>query len=121
MNRNEKKYNCTLIFDEKFYRYLGFIEPKPNYLDPSRCGIHYVFTFPNGYGASILKDFGSYGEEDDLWELALLKDGHLYYAPIVHGDVLGYLTDEDVNAVLELIFNEKLDDVYEPSIFNTED
>lgn len=119
--RSEKKYNCTLRFDEKYNRYLELVEPKPNYFEPWRCGIHYIFKFPNGYGASIIKDFSSYGEDEDLWELALLKDGHLEYRRLVNDDVLGYLTDEDVNNVLELIFNEKLDGEYEPSIFNKED
>lgn len=37
-----------------------------------RVGIHYIFRFPNGYGASLIKTFGSEGYEEDLWELAVI-------------------------------------------------
>ena len=42
------------------------------------------FKFDNGFGASVIKHFGSYGFEDDLFELGILKwtgeyhDSHSY-------------------------------------------
>ena len=70
-------------------------------------GIHYVFRFPNNYGASVVKFRGSYGYEQDLWELAVIYfDGDKYEpsysTPITRG-VLGHLTDEDVVDALEKI------------------
>lgn len=74
----------------------------------------YIFAFDNGYGASVVKckdAITSYGFEEDLWELALLKevannypessivyedDMHtleIAYEPIVNFDVIGYMTD----------------------------
>ena len=67
-------------------------------------GIHYFFKFNNGYGASVIKTHFSYGVEEDLWELAVLKDGHLHYDnPVAQGDVRGYLTDKEVNELLREI------------------
>lgn len=66
-------------------------------------GVRYEFSFDNGYGASVIKNPGSYGVEDDLWELAVLKDGHINYDTPITGDVEGYLTDEKVNELLRKI------------------
>lgn len=32
-------------------------------------GIHYLFHFPNQYGASVVKVYGSTGYDNDRWEL----------------------------------------------------
>ena len=101
-------------------------------LDGTSSGIRsqYIFAFDNGYGASVVKcndAIMSYGFEEDLWELALLKevandypessiayedDKHtleLAYEPIVNFDVIGHMTDAEVNEVLERI---KKGDIY---------
>ena len=65
----------------------------------------YRVSYPNGYGASIVKRLYSYGCEDDLWEVAVLdKDGDLCYDTPITNDVLGYLTEEEVVAVCDDIF-----------------
>lgn len=67
-------------------------------------GIQYIFKFNNGYGASVIKTEHSYGFENDLWELAVLKDGKLHYNnPVANGDVIGFLTDKEVNKLLKQI------------------
>lgn len=73
-------------------------------------GISYRFRFPNGYGASVVKHMGSYGHENDLWELAVIKfndaipgDFDLVYDTPITPDVEGYLTDEVVRNLLERI------------------
>ena len=67
-------------------------------------GIQYIFKFENGYGASVVKHFGSYGHDKGLWELAVLKfDGdewHLCYDTEITDDVIRYLTDEEVRELL---------------------
>ncbi len=68
-------------------------------------GHRYKVTYPNGYGASIIKHNGSYGREDDLWELAVLKDGGLCYDTDITDDVLGYLTEEKVIGVCRRILH----------------
>ena len=35
-------------------------------------GSRYLFEFPNGYSASVIKSYGSYGWNMDLWEVALM-------------------------------------------------
>lgn len=89
---------------------LKFIEEFKQYLvdEEHDWGHHYIFRFPNNYGASVIKNFGSYGNEQDLWEMALIffdEDGdwHLTYEKDFDDDVKGYLTDDNVIELLEKI------------------
>ena len=80
---------------------------------PSRSingGIQYVFRADNGYGASIVQHSFSYGSEQGLWELAVVKykgdgqyDYSLCYDTPITDDVLGRLSEDRVNATLEEI------------------
>ena len=64
-------------------------------------GIQYIAKFDNGYGASIIRHSFSYGNEYDLWELAVLgSDGKLTYKTPITEDVLGHLTEQDVEDAL---------------------
>lgn len=73
-------------------------------LQAPKPGVQYVFSFPyNHYGASVIKHPGSYGYEDDEWELAVMYEGRLTYDTGITQDVEGYLTDEDVVEFLEII------------------
>ena len=38
-------------------------------------GVQYVFRFENNYGASVVKRLGSYGYDQDLWDLAVIRFG----------------------------------------------
>lgn len=66
-------------------------------------GIQRIYTFPNGYGASVVKHEFSYGGKDDKWELALLKDDALLYEPPLFEDVIGHLTNKEVDNLLKQI------------------
>jgi hypothetical protein len=67
-------------------------------------GIQYKFKASNGYGASIVRHSFSYGREQGLWKLAVIgKDGHLCYDTPITDDVLGNLTDEDVDEIITQI------------------
>lgn len=69
-------------------------------------GDQVVHKFENGYGASVVCHSYSYGSEEGLKELAVLKfepDSDVYnlcYDTEITNDVLGYLTDEDVADLL---------------------
>lgn len=69
-------------------------------------GVMYRFKFDNGYGASVVKHDFSYGHEEDLWELAVLKftgngdEAHLTYDTPITQDVEPCLTDEEVRNLL---------------------
>lgn len=69
------------------------------------------FKFENGYGASVIKHWGSYGFENDLFELAVLKfdkkdgTGSLCYDTEITDDVIGYLNNDEVLDLLEKIKN----------------
>ena len=62
---------------EGFEEYLVEREDKPtmNCNFEEAPGVRYVFRFENNYGASVVKHLGSYGYDEDLWELAVLRFG----------------------------------------------
>lgn len=72
-----------------------------------RCphgGEQVVHKFDNGLGASVIRHEYSYGGDQGLWELAVIafrgdEWGLIYTTPITN-DVIGYLSDEDVDALL---------------------
>lgn len=75
-------------------------------------GVHYLFKFNNDYGASVVKNYESYGYKHDLWELAVVRfnrgdinDWDLDYDTRITSDVLGYLTDDQIRNLLEEIKN----------------
>lgn len=70
---------------------------------PCNGGIQYIFTAPNGYGASIVKHSFSYGGKNGLWELAVLLGDAICYDTPITDDVLGHLTEEEVNDTLKQI------------------
>ena len=60
-------------------------------------GFQYEFQFDNGFGASVIKHDGSYGNVDDLFELAVLNEnGEITYDTYIADNVLGWLTNEEV-------------------------
>ena len=69
---------------------------------PVHNGIQYLGFFPNGFGVSIVRHKFSY-TNDNTWELAVLKGGmdswELTYTTPITNDVLGHLTDEEVNEI----------------------
>ena len=73
-------------------------------------GVQYIFEFENEYGASVIKRPGSYGYDQDLWELAVLdRDGELTFTTPITDDVLGYLSVNDVRKALTEIKEMKND------------
>jgi len=64
--------------------------------EPLFGGIHIEFSFPNGYGASVVNHQFSYG-----LELAVLNsDGHITYDTTITNDVLGDLNPETLHEAL---------------------
>ncbi len=66
-----------------------------------------LYDFKNGYGASVVRHPYSYGNEKGLWELAVLKSGDICYDTPITDDVIGCLSDDDVEEILNQI--ERLD------------
>ena len=73
-------------------------------------GIHYVFRFENGYGASVVKGPRTYGGPQDLWELAVIEffgertmNYELVYDTEITDDVCGYETDDGIRELLARI------------------
>lgn len=77
---------------------------------------NYTVLFGNGWGFDIFYGFGSYGYEEGLLELAVIKvtednknnsvreDWNLHYKnPVAEGDVVGHLTaDEAIEMAKEI-------------------
>ena len=63
-------------------------------------GVIARINFDNGYGASVVKSMYSYGGNQDLYELAIIKDDAICYDTPITDDVIGYLTEDDVTKYL---------------------
>ncbi len=74
-----------------------------------------VYRFHNNYGASVVRrsyvsqeyqyQYGSYGHFEGLWELAVIAwedetEWHIAYDTPITEDVLGWLSEEEVDEVL---------------------
>ena len=81
------------------------IEPhSTTILEEFKGGIQRIYKFENGYGASVVMHNGSYGGDKGLWELAVLDEaGDLCYHTPVTQDVVGYLNDTKLHAILKEI------------------
>jgi hypothetical protein len=87
--------------------------PHTNYPD---SGIQAKHFFPNGYGVSVIQftsphGSGSYGADKGLYELAVLRgleeNWEICYDTPITDDVMGYLTIDDVDTVLNQVENLK--------------
>ena len=75
-----------------------------------RDGEYKIYRFANNQGASVIKTPFSYGSKEDLWELAVIQfnadessDWSLDYTTPITSDVIGYLSDKEVDAILQQI------------------
>ena len=74
-------------------------------------GIQKIYRFPNGYGASVIKNDYSYGNQLGLWEIALLRfndEGAHWLTtlePYFEDGLIGYLDDAEVLKLLNWIKN----------------
>ena len=67
-----------------------------------------LYRFANNYGASVVKGEHTYGGEEGLWELAVVRfktngDYSLDYTTPVTEDVEGHLSDDAVEELLNKI------------------
>ena len=98
----------TKLKYDKFEKYLSEAKEEKVLRQES---YQYIFKFDNGYGASVVKHSGSYGNKQDLWELAVIEfvDKYewelCYLTEITCNDVAGYLTNDEVLDLLERIKN----------------
>lgn len=85
-----KENNMRKGYEEIFHETMNSVQRK--------------YKFPNGYGASVVKGEYTYGGNEGLWELAILDEGgHIDYSTPITDDVIGYLTENEVNELLNKI------------------
>ncbi len=81
------------------YKYFdNFTEEVENY-----GGVQKFYSFDNGYGASVIRHEHSYGFKQGLWELGVLAGSELTYDTEITNDVIGHLTEVEVDKLLERI------------------
>lgn len=79
-------------------------------------GIQQLYKFPNGYGASVVRNQFSYGNENGLWEVAMIKftdDGKFFlvYDNDKFNDVVGHLTQDGIEECLRYIKDKAPDSI----------
>lgn len=65
--------------------------------------MYHIYEFSNGYGASVVQNKYSKGNEDGLYQLSVLKNGVFCYSTPIKNDVIGYLTADEVAEYLQRI------------------
>lgn len=104
--KGEEQTYTDLMFDETTKDLEeDMIEKKP-----FRDGFSRIFRFKNEYGASCVKHWGSYGSEEDFWEIAVIKfnDNNKWdicYDTKITDDVIGWLDNDGVMKTLRQIKN----------------
>lgn len=71
-------------------------------------GVQKIYRYKNNYGASVVRHSFSYGHNEGLWELAVIKwndddTWDICYDTPITDDVLGYLTENAVKRYLKQI------------------
>ena len=67
-------------------------------------GVEAKVEFPNGWGASIIKNDWSYSGRSGLFEIAVLdKEGKLSSETDIADDVIGWQDEKDIDRVLTAI------------------
>lgn len=62
-----------------------------------------ILNFDNGYGVSVVQGTGTYSNNENQWELAVLKNGELCYDTPITPDVIGWLSEADVTEVMKKV------------------
>ena len=65
-------------------------------------GEHARYTFPNGYGISVINGPGTYSRKD-TYEVGIIHEDHLTYNTPLTNDVLADYTPEEINKLLAII------------------
>ena len=61
------------------------------------------YRFPNGYGASVIENAGSYGVELAVLEFSESEYGCITMLTEITDDVIGFIEDEELDEILERI------------------
>lgn len=73
---------------------------------PIGMGKQCIVQFSNGYGASIVQGPHTYGGANGLYEIAVFgKNGQITYDTPITNDVLGHLSEQEVEKTLMDIKN----------------
>lgn len=78
-------------------------KPRDIFGDLDKDGIQARHDFPNGYGVSVIRGFGTYGVDDGLYELGVMRNGYLCYDTPITPDVVGYLTLEEAEELADQV------------------
>jgi hypothetical protein len=90
----------TNNFDTTVFEELNFQQ------HPLGIGKQCIVMFPNGYSASIVQGPHTYGGSNGLYEIAIFgTDGEITYDTPITNDVLGHLSEQEVEKTLTDIKN----------------
>lgn len=68
-------------------------------------------NYENGYEVSIVKELYLDNKQEQLYEVAILKDGEFVFSELTYTcGILSYINEQDVIKVLEKVKNGKIDE-----------
>lgn len=67
---------------------------------PEKKGIQSIIKCPNGYDVSVVQNEFSYGRSSNLYEIAILKNGRICYYTKITNDVIGWLSEKEVEETI---------------------
>ena len=122
LKKTRKKYK-SLCYGGKWWKYYKEKKLKKNRIEEINKKMIYkpikqettavgmnqrLFKFDNGFGASVIIGENSYGGKEGLFEIAVIKwtdndEYELTYDTNVTDDVMGYLTETEVQETLKHI------------------
>ena len=77
-----------------------FDNPTTNTAHPHMSGEQRIYEFDNGFRASVIRGVYSYGGDVGLYELAVMDKDDLRYDTHITSDVVGCLTQAEVEEYL---------------------
>ena len=93
---------------------LDFFKRVAGVFNQNTGSIHFYEEYENGFAVSVVAGPHTYGGDRGLFELAVMKSGEIHYNnPVSRGDVRGYLSEEDVNELVNTVEQWDIDEEFD--------
>ena len=89
---------------EPMHQYVVYRNDRPCEMRENKTHRQRTYRFPNGFGASAVSTYFSYGGQEGLWEVAVMSGDDIRYDTVIGDDVVGFLNDDELGHILTRIY-----------------